>query len=79
MVNIFDTEWYKEINASTSPGEVLKIYRENAGLTQEELGQKIGKFSRQKISDMERGKRNISKDAAKKLSRLFKVPLDRFL
>ena len=34
MVDIFDTEWYKEIRASTTPGEALKIYRENAGLPQ---------------------------------------------
>ena len=79
MVDVFDTEWYKEISAITSPGEALKIYRENANLTQEELGRRIGKFCRQKISDMERGKRNISKEVAKKLSRLFKVPVDRFL
>ena len=79
MVNIFDTGWYKEISASTTPGEVVRIYRENAGLTQEELGRQLGKFSRQKISDMERGKRNISKEVAKKLSRIFKVSSDRFL
>ncbi|MGE5343056.1 MAG: helix-turn-helix transcriptional regulator [Candidatus Omnitrophota bacterium] len=60
-VNITDTNWYKKVRATTTPGEVLKIYRENAALTQEELGLKIGKFSRQKVSDMERGKRTISK------------------
>ena len=79
MVNIFDTDWYREISSSTTPGEVLRIYRENAGFTQEELGRKLGKFSRQNISDMERGKRNISKETAKKLSRIFNVPVERFL
>lgn len=79
LVNVFDTDWYKITNSNTSPGDVLKIYRENAGLTQEELGRKLGKFTRQKISDMERGKRSISKEAAKKLSRIFQVPVDRFL
>ena len=79
MVDIFDTEWYKEISASTTPGEALKIYRENAGLTQSELGKKLGKFSRQKISDLERGKRNISKEMAKQLSKIFQVPVVRFL
>jgi DNA-binding XRE family transcriptional regulator len=78
-VNVFDTEWYKEISASTNPGDTLKIYRENSGLTQTELGKKLGVFSRQKISDMERGKRNISRETAKKLSRIFQVPIDRFL
>ncbi len=79
MLNIFDTDWYKEISSSTTPGEVLRIYRENAGLTQEKLGRRLGKFSRQKISDMERGKRNISKETAKKLSQIFNVPVERFL
>jgi DNA-binding XRE family transcriptional regulator len=79
MVDVFNTDWYKDISSNTSPGDVLKIYRENAELTQEELGRRLGKFTRQKISDMERGKRSISKEAAKKLSRIFQVPVDRFL
>lgn len=79
MVNIFDTDWYREISSSTTPGEILRIYRENAEFTQEELGKKLGKFSRQNISDMERGKRNISKEVAKKFSRIFNVPVERFL
>ena len=79
MVNIFDTEWYREISSSITPGEAMKIYRENAGLTREELGRKLGKLSRQKISDMERGMRSISKDVAKKLSLIFRVSIDRFL
>jgi len=79
MVNVFDTDWYKEIRASTTPGEALKIYRQNAGFSQEKLGLKLGNFNRQKISDMECNKRNISKETAKKLSRLFQVPVERFL
>ena len=79
MIDIFDTEWYKEISASTTPGEALRIYRENAGLTQAELGKQLGKLSRQKISDLERGKRNISKEMAKQLSKIFRVPVARFL
>jgi DNA-binding XRE family transcriptional regulator len=78
-VNVFDTDWFKDINSKTSPGDVLRIYRENSGLTQEELGKKLGKFTRQKISDMENGKRSISKEAAKKLSQIFHVPIERFL
>jgi DNA-binding XRE family transcriptional regulator len=79
MVNVFETDWFKDISNRTTPGEVLKIYRENAGFTQEELGRKLGKFSRQKISDMERGKRSISKEVAKKLSLIFEVSINRFL
>jgi len=79
LLNIFDTDWYKDVSKATTPGDTLKIYRENFGLTQAGLGQKLGKFTRQKISDMERNKRSISKDVAKKLSQLFDVPIDRFL
>jgi len=79
LLNIFDTNWYKDVSKATTPGDTLKIYRENFGLTQAGLGQKLGKFTRQKISDMERNKRSISKDVAKKLSQLFDVPIDRFL
>lgn len=79
LLNIFNTDWYKDVSEATTPGDTLKIYRENFGLTQADLGQKLGKFTRQKISDMERNKRSISKDVAKKLSQLFDVPIDRFL
>lgn len=77
--NIFDTRWYQETSNSITPGEAMKIYRENLGLSQATLGKKIGKLTRQKISDMENGKRGISKEVAKELSRLFAVPVDRFI
>ncbi|MBN4054324.1 helix-turn-helix transcriptional regulator [Nitrospira defluvii] len=79
LVNIFDTKWYKEVNSSTTPGETMKIYRENIGFSQTELGKKLGKFTRQKISDMENGKRNISKEVAKRLSLVFGIPVGRFI
>ena len=79
LVNIFDTHWYKAIKKTISPGDTLRIYRQNLGLTQTELGQKLGKFTRQKISDMENNKRSISKAVAKKLSKIFDVPIERFL
>jgi DNA-binding XRE family transcriptional regulator len=79
LLNIFDTDWYKDISEATTPGDTLRIYRENFRMTQAELGRKLGKFTRQKISDMEHNKRTISKDVARKLSRLFDVPIDRFI
>ena len=79
ILNIFATDWYKDIRKATTQGDTLKIYRENFGMTQAELGRKIGKFTRQKISDMEHNKRNINKEVAGKLSRLFDVPIERFI
>ena len=78
-LNIFDTEWYQEMQQQITAGEVLRVYRENLGLTQAELAQKIGKLTRQKISDMEHDRRSISKEIARKLSQIFKVPVERFL
>lgn len=79
QVNIVETDWFREIKAATTSGDTVRIYRENLGLTQTELGRKLGKYSRQKISDIEHGKRGISKEMAKKLSEFFAVPVDRFL
>ncbi len=78
LVNIFDTHWYKGIKKTISSGDTLRIYRQNLGLTQTELGQKLGKITRQKISDIENNKRGISKAVAKKLGEIFDVPIERF-
>ena len=78
-IDVFSTSWHKEIEKQSSPGDNVKIYRENAGMTQEELGRKLGNMPRQNVSAMEKGRRGISKESAVKLSRLFGVPADRFL
>ena len=79
MINVFSSDWFKNIDNSTTSGEVVKIYRENLNLTQEQLGKKLGKFTRQNISDIEHGRRSISKEVAKKLSAFFDVSVDRFI
>ncbi|MES9883436.1 MAG: helix-turn-helix transcriptional regulator [Sedimenticola sp.] len=78
-VNVFDSAWFLNINASTTPGEVVRSYRESNNLTQKQLGEKLGKFTRQNISDIERGSRGISKEVAIKLSALFGVSVERFI
>ncbi|QTA87309.1 helix-turn-helix domain-containing protein [Desulfonema magnum] len=78
FVDIFETDWYREISAATTPGDVLKIYRENMGLTQAELGRKLGEFTSREISDMEDNKSCISKEVAGKLGSFFEVPTSRF-
>ncbi len=79
MENIFSSNWFKQTSNSLTSGEVVKIYRENLNLTQEQLGKQLGKFTRQNISDIELGRRSISKDVAKKLSVLFNVSVERFI
>lgn len=79
LVNIFETAWFKELEQKITPGENLRVYRENLGFTQEELGKRLGGIPRQHISDMERGKRAISKNMAKKFSQIFHVSVERFI
>jgi len=78
-VNVFETSWYKTRKKSMTPGKYMRIYRDNLGLTQEELGQKLGGISRHYVSDLETGTRAISKGIAKTLSDIFKQPITRFL
>ena len=59
-VNVFETDWYRDIKSKMTPGDNLKIYRENRGLTQAKLGEMLGAVPRQHISNMERGVRSIS-------------------
>lgn len=79
LVEISASDWYQSIRATTTPGENVKVYRDLHKLTQEELGKKLGNFSRQNISNIENGHRPISKTVAKKLAALFEVSVDKFL
>ncbi len=78
-VNWFETEEYREIAAMTTPGDVLRIYRENRGWSQAKLGERLGGLGRQKISDMENGRRRITGDTAIALARVLGVPAERFI
>jgi len=78
-LEIIETDWYKETKAKSTPGDALRIYRENHALTQTQLGERLGQVPRQIISNMERGKRTISLATAKKLSTIFNTPASRFL
>ena len=77
--NVFETDWYRDIKSKMTPGDNLRIYRENRGLTQAKLGEMLGDVPRQHISNMERGARSISLKTAQKLSALFKVSPEKFI
>ena len=79
LLNIFETDWFSEIESKITPGENMRMYRENENLSQAALGEKLGNVPRQNISLMENDKRGISKETAKKLSNIFKVPVSRFI
>lgn len=72
-------DWYKETKNSMTPGDYIKIYRENHNWTQTELGEKLGGLSRQYLSDLENGRKGVSKELAKKLATIFNVSIERFI
>jgi DNA-binding XRE family transcriptional regulator len=78
-VNVFETDWYKRIKRRMSPGQNLRVYRQNKGMTQIELGKRLGGLPRQNISNMEKGLRPISKKMALKLAELFDVSVEKFI
>ena len=79
LVDVFNTDWYAQIKSKITPGDNLKIYRENRGWTQAQLGERLDDVPRQHITNMERGVRAISKKTASKLSQIFKVSPAKFI
>src|SRR4030042_4934726 len=60
LVDAFETQWYKEMKVKMTPGTYLRIYRENKGLTQLQLGEALGGIPRQHIPNMKHGCRSTS-------------------
>jgi len=62
-----------------TPGLKLRVRRENARLTQEDLGMKLGGLSNKDIEDIEKGRRPIDPDLANILGDLFNDSPDYYL
>ena len=78
-LDVFETDWYKTTKEKLTPGKNMRIYRQNRGITQKELGELLGGVPRQHISNMERGIRAISKKVALNLSKIFNTSVDKFI
>ena len=78
-VEVFQTDWYKRIKKKLTPGTYMKVFRQNKGMTQAQLGQALGGLPRQHISNMENGSRPISKKIALRLAELFDVSVEKFI
>ena len=78
-LDVFETDWYKGIKEKLTTGKNMRIYRQNRGMTQKELGEMLGGIPCQHISNMERGIRSISKKVALKLSKIFNTSVDKFI
>jgi DNA-binding XRE family transcriptional regulator len=79
LVNVFQTDWYRRTKARLTPGKSLRIYRQNAKMTQDELGKRLGALPKQFVSNMENGIQPISKNMALKLASIFKTSVARFI
>jgi len=69
-VKLKDSVDYKEI------GQRIKKARENAGLSQEELGRKVGGFSGTAISLYEQGERKISLETITSIAKVLNVTIE---
>jgi plasmid maintenance system antidote protein VapI len=79
LVDVFETDWYKNTKKKMTPGTYMKIYRENRKMTQVELGKILGGLPRQHVSNMENGVRPISKKIAIRLAKVFDVSVENFI
>ena len=68
----------REVFPEGNPAMLLSGYRGKLDMTQKELAVKLG-VTQNRISDMESGKRAISKDMVVKLGKLFDTPYKSFL
>jgi DNA-binding XRE family transcriptional regulator len=78
-LDVFQTDWYKNLKKRLSPGSYIKVFRQNRNMTQTELGKALGGMPRQHISNMENGIRPISKKTALRLAKLFDVSVEKFI
>ena len=78
-IEVTESDWYRSLRGSISPGENMRLYRELHGLTRDALGKKLGSFTRQYISNIENGHRAISKNMAVALAQLFDVAVEKYL
>ena len=68
----------REVFLEGNPAMLLRGYRGKLDMTQKELAKQLG-VTQNRVSDMESGKRPISKDIAVKLGELFDTPYKSFL
>jgi DNA-binding XRE family transcriptional regulator len=77
-VNVFETEWYKNISKESSPGKTLRTYRMYNKWTQAKLAEMLDEY-KQHVSNMERDRRPITIAMAKKLAAVFGCHYKQFL
>jgi hypothetical protein len=79
MIDIMHAPLYRRAHYDLSPGQCLKVYRQDRNLTQKELGRRLGGIARQNIGGMESGRRPIGRKMIQRLAEFFEVDAGRFL
>ena len=79
IIDVFDTVWYENIEAKMKPGDYIRIDRRNSGYSQAKLGEMPGNYSKRHISGIEKGRRSIGLNLVKKLSGIFRWPVQRYI
>lgn len=69
---------FEELFPDATPGRILRGFRNRDEMTQEELAIKLG-TTQTRVSELESGKRHISKRMAEKLGEIFEIPYKAFL
>ena len=77
--NIFATSWYQDVTARLTPGETMKIYREQYGIGLVELAEHVKIASAQVLAEIEHDQQPLTEELAAQLSQLFDVPVSRLL
>jgi len=68
-VDFTESDWFKEVRASMTSGENLKLLREERSLSKKELSERCG-ISVSRIASYELGRVKISRSVAKKLAEI---------
>jgi hypothetical protein len=76
--SIRDSAWFDDMLHQLTPGITIKVYRDNAGLTQAKLSALTG-IPVPHISGMEHDKRPIGKMNARRLAKVLRCDYQRFL
>ena len=77
--NYFETDFHKKMVKELTPALYVSHLRDATGMSQVRLAQEIGGVTPRRISDWENGRRNIDKRSARRLSKIFGLPAERFI
>jgi len=78
LIEVTKSDWFRETEAKTTPGESLRSLRSMRNMRQGVLAKKIG-VSPQQISDMENGRASIGKKMAMRIGEALNMNYKHFL